>query len=319
VPAVHPAASLGRLATNQHGVFTRRQALDAGFTDGEIDGRVQRRAWVAVDYGVYRAAETPGSWHQRLLAACLAGPAVASHRSAAALWKLTDFPAGVIEVTAVRHRRRWKGDVVWHESVRLDERDITNIENVPLTNATRTILDLGAVVEERELIRALDDAVRRRLTSVPRLQIELERWGTRRRGSGTLRRALARRVDGVVPESALETAFDELVEQYNLPRPSRQWVVRDAFGQFVARVDFAYPAARLAIELQSVQHHFALEARLRDMERENGLAAVNWRMLQFTAHDLRRRPEVVRAKILAALQSAHALLDHSHEGDLRNQ
>ncbi len=81
----HRATVLGRLAKSQHGVFTRRQALEAGFTPGEVDGRVNRQAWIGVDYAVYRAAETPTSWHQRLMAACLGGPAVASHRSAAAL------------------------------------------------------------------------------------------------------------------------------------------------------------------------------------------------------------------------------------------
>ena len=315
----HPAANLGRLAKSQHGVFTRRQAREAGFTDGEIDGRVHRGVWVAVDYGVYRAAETPSSWLQRLMAACLAGPAVASHRAAAALWTLTDFPADLIEVTAIRHRRRWNGDVIWHESVRLDEREATTIDRIPVTNATRTILDLGAVVDEAALLRALDDAVRRRLTSFSKLEAELERWGSRRRGSGTLRRALRRRSDLVVPESPLETEFDALIHRFDLPRPSRQWVIRRSSGEFLARVDFAYPAARVAIELQSIRHHVGLEDRLRDMERENDLAAMHWRMLQFTDEAIRRRPLGVRDRILDALATPPALLDPPDEGDLRNQ
>jgi hypothetical protein len=39
---------------------------------------------VAVDHSVFRSALTPPSWEQRLLAACLAGPAAASHRAGSA-------------------------------------------------------------------------------------------------------------------------------------------------------------------------------------------------------------------------------------------
>ncbi len=308
------------MAAAQHGVFTRRQALDAGLSVGEIDGRVQRAVWVAADYGVYRATETPASWHQRVMAACLAGPAVASHRAAAALWRLPGFAPDIVEVTAVRHRRRLNPDVVWHESVRLDEREVTAIDRIPVTSATRTIIDLGAVVEEGAVVRALDDAVRRHLTSLPRLRAQLERWGARRRGSGVVRRALERRADQITPESDLETRFDELIERYELPRPCRQWAIRRTDGSFLGRVDFAYPAARVAIELQSVEHHFGFEDRLRDMERENDLAAVHWRLLQFTSSMLDRRPLIVRDRILAALAiPSPALLDPPDEGELRDR
>jgi len=315
-PEMH--ARLGRLARSQHGVFTRSQAKDAGFTPGEIDGRVHRRVWIPVDYSVYRAAETPASWLQRVMAACLAGPAVASHRTAAALWGFSDFPRDIVEVTALRHRRRWKDDVVWHESVRLDAHETTVVEGIPVTNPTRTIIDLGAVVAVRDVVRAIDDGVRRRLTAFPKIERELERWSPQRRGAGTVRRALRWRADGVVTDSTLESAFDALVRERGLPEPVRQWPIKDAGGKVLMRVDFAYPAARVAIELQSIEHHFDFEGRLRDMSRENELAAINWRLLQFTDRDVRRRPDYVVTKILAAL-SSDALLDPPDEGDLRIQ
>ena len=46
-------------------------------------------------------AGAPATWHQRLMAACLVGGpgAVASHRSAGALWGLDGLAPGPIEVT----------------------------------------------------------------------------------------------------------------------------------------------------------------------------------------------------------------------------
>jgi hypothetical protein len=55
---------------------------------------------------VYRVAGTAQTWHQALEAACLWGgdAAVASHRSAAALWSLGGFPEGPIEITTLKQK-----------------------------------------------------------------------------------------------------------------------------------------------------------------------------------------------------------------------
>jgi very-short-patch-repair endonuclease len=311
--------TLGEIARSQHGVFTRRQAASAGFTRNEIDGRIRRVEWTAVDYGVYRSAETPSTWRQRLMAACLAGPAVASHRSAAALWSFPDFAEDVVEVTAVRHRRRTSDDVIWHESVRLDERDLTAVDQIPITSATRTVIDLGAVVGREILLSAIDDALRRKLTSVERLDNELEHWGTRRRGSGNVRRAVALRRDAPVPESPLESEFDELIRRFGLPTPSRQWVIRDEHGDAVARVDFAYPVARVAIEVDGLRWHGSLPDQKRDARRQAKIEAAGWRVLRFTAQDIRRRPDQVRDAVFSALALWDASLDLPHDGERRNQ
>jgi len=311
--------TLATWARRQHGVFTRKQARSAGLTLGSIEGRVRRGDWIAVDHGVYRAAETPPSWSQRLLAACLAGPAVASHRSAAALWGFPGFPEREIEVTSIRHRRRKNAEVSWHESVRLADADVTTLDGIPVTMPTRTIIDLGAVVTEDDVLQALDDAVRRKLTSVDVVERALERWGNRRRGSGRVRRATARRQDGPVTDSTLETEFDALIARYGLPVPSRQWPVRGPDDSFVGRVDFAYPAARLVIEIQSVRFHAGPDEWRAWMEREAELVAVGWRVLQVTARDIRARPDHLVDRILRALGHRPAPLTSEYAGERRNR
>jgi predicted transcriptional regulator of viral defense system len=318
VVATHRALMLGHLAQRQHGVFTRRQAIQIGFTPGEVDGRVKRLEWVSVDRGVYRSAETGESWHQRVEAACLAGPAVASHRAAAALWQLAGFAPELVEVTAVRHRRRTTPGVVWHESVRLDEQTTTIIDGIPVTDATRTLLDLGAVVDLSELLGAIDDAVRRRLVSLDSLGHELARWDPRRRGSARVRRAVAARVGQPAPASVLETEFCALVEAFGLPRPCRQWRIRDDDGRVLARVDFAFPAARVVIEIDGLRFHGGPDDWQDDLKRQNAVMARGYRVLRFTAEDLRRRPDQVNATIRAALSVQDALLDPPGDGGRRN-
>jgi very-short-patch-repair endonuclease len=302
VPTGGPFGRVTLIASQQHGVFSRRQAREGGCTEGQIDWRIHTGAWHVVDHGVYATAGTATSWHQRLLAACLAGPAVASHRAAAALWAFPGFEEPTVEVTAIRHLRRHAASVIWHESHHLSDRDVTELTAIPVTRAARTIVDLGSVVDEALLLSALDDALRRSLVSIASVQTVLESFDSRRLGSGAVRRALKRRpAMAAVPESVLESAFDELVHTHGLPAPTRQYRVRAHDGSVIARVDFAYPAARLAIEIDSVRHHAGTLDWRQDLVRMNRLVSADWRTLRFTADDLRHRPRGVGHAICDAL------------------
>ena len=84
-----------------------------------------------------------------------------------------------------------------------------------------------------------------------------------------------------------------------LPAAVPQFEVR-ADGVFLARVDFAYPEQRLAIEYDGLWHaepgQFA-----RDRRRLNRLFSAGWRVVFVTAADLHRPDEVVR-RIAEALR-----------------
>jgi hypothetical protein len=55
-------------------------------------------------------------------------------------------------------------------------------------------------------------------------------------------------------ESPMETRVRLLLVLAGLPRPTSQFVVRDALGGFVARADFAFPVQRLIIEYDGALH-----------------------------------------------------------------
>ena len=67
-----------------------------------------------------------------------------------------------------------------------------------------------------------------------------------------------------------------------LPQPALEFDLIDEFGRFVARLDLAYPAARLAVELQSVAHHLNRRSFESDPLRRNKIARQGWTLLEFT-------------------------------------
>ncbi len=78
--------------------------------------------------------------------------------------------------------------------------------------------------------------------------------------------------------------------------PVAQYRVHDRYG-FVARVDLAYPEARLAIEYDGLWHA-ERRAFLDDRRRLNRLDAAGWLVVHVTVEDL-RRPDLLIARVRA--------------------
>jgi hypothetical protein len=120
------------------------------------------------------------------------------------------------------------------------------------TSALQTLCDLAAELDDLVWEQALESALRRRLTSID----ELERAVPGTRGAARMRRVLVMRPCGAPPtESLLETLMVQLARTVpRLPTPDRQVEVCNESGEFVARVDLAWPGLGLFIELDG-QHH----------------------------------------------------------------
>ncbi len=92
-----------------------------------------------------------------------------------------------------------------------------------------------------------------------------------------------------------------LVHSSRLPPPIAQFDVRGAAGQFIARVDFAWPDAKVAVEYEGMWHGQPQQVAP-DRRRLNELTAAGWTVVLVTAADLRDRVQVI-ARIAAALES----------------
>ncbi|HZH03224.1 MAG TPA: hypothetical protein VEY30_05520, partial [Myxococcaceae bacterium] len=160
-----------RMAARQYGVLSRAQALACGLSEDEIQGRLERGAWVRRLPSVYRLMGSPPGWMQELMAAVLwAGPGAAvSHRAAAALWKMDGFSPEGVELSAP-HQLRAEPGIIVHRTGRLDRKDVVWIARLPATGAARTLLDLGAVVDPERVEEALECCLRRGWVTAARLR-----------------------------------------------------------------------------------------------------------------------------------------------------
>ena len=294
------------IAQNQYGLITREQLIDCGLTRRGIDHRVRKGLLERVRPTVFRIAGALGSWEQDLMGVCLwAGPdSAASHRSAAALWRLPHFHTGPIDISSPRQLSAAR--VLSYRTKSLREGDICELSGIPATSIERTLMDLGATAPQRRLEDAVDDAIRRRLMTLSDLRDLIARCRSERRtGSRALRDVLEKtNVRVVATASAFESRLLRTLMKAKLPPPVPQYTIRHD-GRFIARVDFAYPAARLAIEAQSWRWHSGPAAYSRDIGRKNAIEAIGWDLLLVTWHEIERNwkgfTDRVRAAVLPHL------------------
>lgn len=295
-------AAYHRLLRRQLGLITREQARAIGFSSSAIGRMIGRGEWIRVFPGVFLRAGTTMTWHTKLLAACLAAGGVASHRSAAVLWHLSTVRAGPIEITCPRHRRARLAGVRVHESTDLELAGTTTRDGIPVTGIARTLLDLGAVVGPDRVLLGIDDARRQKLVEWPALYQTLVRHSRRgRNGCGPFRAILdVRYGDKRVPDSDFERMVQTLLADAGLPEPELQVEVRTDAGEFVARVDLAYPTWKIAIELDG-RGHITDAAFESDPIRRNRLELEGWLVLDFTWRYYVERPADLVADIRRAI------------------
>jgi predicted transcriptional regulator of viral defense system len=183
-------------AERNHGVFGALHLDLLGVAPHEREYRLRSGRWISLHDGVYRLVGTPSSWHGDVLAACWAGGhrAVASHRTAAEIWELPGRGREALELTCPHRKRARHDGLVVHESRVLEVVDITIEHRIPVTTVARTLFDLTTVRSPTTVDLALDNALRRDLTSLSELDAVMARLGGRgRRGTRRFRALLADR------------------------------------------------------------------------------------------------------------------------------
>ena len=271
--------------------FTLAEARAAGVNRKCLFGKSWRRIASEL-YCWHELPEEPwpllGAW-QRLLPkdAIFCGP------TAAWLWGVGFRPLNPVHIampptSGVRPRR---GLSVRRCVVGPDE--VATVRGLPSTALLRTLRDLCVRLPAVEVLTSMDMAVYTRLTTPS----EIRHYGECMQGypGAALLRELA--PVAAPAESPMETRLRWQLLEARLPRPEVQVELRDRDGQFLGRADIYYPAARLAIEYDGVNHRDRLAE---DNRRQNRLVNAGYRLLRFTASDL-DRPEVVASQVRRAL------------------
>lgn len=291
------------IAQRQRLLVTRQQALGAGATPRQIERRLGDGRWTRRKSGLYALPGAASDWPTKLLGACLVSGGVASHRSAAVLWGLDDFGRGRPEITVPRHRRIQHDDLRIHESSQFDARlGRTRRAGIDVTGIDRTLLDVAALVSFDQLLLAVDQSRRQKLTTWPSLFETLVRHAAPgRNGVGMLRSLLAEKYgEPVVPDSDFERMVQRLLVDAGLGQLALQHPVRDEAGNVIALIDLAYPHAMVGIETDG-RRHIEDRAFERDPRRRNRLTSLGWSMYHYTWRFYVDHPYQLCAEVRAAI------------------
>ena len=299
---------MAQLASTQHGLAGRDQLLARGMTPAMVKSRLSAGRLELVHRGVYRVGGAPRSAAQAGLAACLAigGTVAVSHRGAARPWGVDLPEEPPVEVSVATTRSVRLPRVVVHRSIDLSPSCVVRRDGVPVTDPMRLLVDLGAVVAPWVVEAALDHLVGRKVVSVAGVQATLDDLAARgRSGCGVLRDILDRRsgVGMTMSQSQLEARFMQLCRRSGLPTPQFQYPV---VGGRRRRIDFAFPARRVAIEVDGYEFHSRHQVFEDDRVRANALELAGWTVLRFTWTQITSRPEYVVGVVRALLDQRAA-------------
>jgi very-short-patch-repair endonuclease len=284
-------------AESQHGVITRQQLLELGLGVGAVEHRLARGRLHIVHRCVYavghRSLTPEGRWMAAVLAA--GRRAVASHRCAAAIWRL--LPSDLLEVT-IPVLRKPRGIVAHNSQLPADE--VTHVRWIPVTTAPRTVLDLATVVPMHQVERAMNEAEFRRLAD-GRAVAQLGDRYAGRRGMGTIKSILeAHGIATGVTRSELESRFLRFLRKAGLPLP-RLNVNLVIDGRWL-QCDCVWHAQRVIVELDGRAAHATAAAFERDRARDRVLAAHGWRVVRVTWRQLHSERHALAADLRMILR-----------------
>lgn len=284
----------------RHGPVTIAYAEGLGFSRQCLRGRNWRR----IGCGTYVWAGMDLDPHSELLALhCRLPPGcVFSGLTAGRLHGMDADGNTAVEVTvppgvSVRARPSLR-----IHTAGLDPSAVTRCGPLPVTTPLRTCFDLARSLPMVDAVAALDSALHRKLVTLHELREYVGR-SSRLRGIPQARRVIEL-VEADV-ESPMESRLRMILVLGGLPRPEVQIELLDCRGNFLARPDLLYPAARLAIEYDGTTHRDNLVA---DNRRQNRLQRAGYRLLRYTSPDVYNRPdeilEEVRTQLSARTQPA---------------
>lgn len=200
-----------------------------------------------------------------------------------------------VAVTAVQPGPRSRREVRIRRDV-VHPDDLVDVAGVRVTSRMRTAFDLARWLPPTEGVVAVDALARGSFDPNLLLNFTVRSPGLRgvRKVLDALTWCDAR--SGSPPETRLRL----LLVRAGLPRPVPQHPVVDRHRR-ILWLDLAYPEQRLGIEYDGGDHFATPEAARADAQRHTRLVALGWRVLRYTAEEMRREPERIVAEVRHAL------------------
>jgi hypothetical protein len=295
---------LAKVAYRQLGLFTVRQAAEAGVAVQQIDQRLRVGTVHRLFRSVYRVAAVPPSLNQRILGGWLAvGTNVCIARISAA--HIHGLPIGT-----------WRNDEIdllaWGEHSqsrsRIEglafRRTVSEPQTQPwhgarVTTPAQTLCDLAAVLSPDRLARSVDHVVAHRLASVVSMtSLAFERPVTGFKGRANLLVLLNERTDGRVKHrSRKEQRVAKWLRSAGLGQFTPNYTIAEADD---LEVDFAWELSYVSLEVSPFFTHGSEAKQKRDIERRRLLAPTQWIVIEATDADIEN--EAAFAPVVALLR-----------------
>jgi hypothetical protein len=276
------------MARRQHGVVTRRDLLELGFSSAAIEHRLATGRLRPVARGVYTVGWPLTDRKQGWMAAVLVcgEGALLSHGSAAALWGIGPEGAGPVDVSIRRHCGVSRPGVSARARPRLSGRDVTERHGIPVTTPVRTLIDQATELSPSRLERMVNEADKHDVIDPEALREALEDYAGER-GVRPLR-TLLDRLTFRLSDTELEVLFRPIATQAGLPVPlTKEWV-----NNF--EVDFFWPDLGLVVETDGWRYHRTASAQTRDAHRDQTHTASGLTPLRFSHYQVKYEPGHVR-------------------------
>lgn len=295
-------SKLAELAKAQHGVVSYRQLRELGFSKARVARALEADRLQRVHRGVYAVGHAALSPHARAMAAILVFPqgAVLSHDSAAWLWGFAPDAPREVEVTVAARGNRRPGLRV-HRVWSLPAAERCTRDGLPVTSASRTLVDLAGTSSSRRLARVVDRAKRR-----GKLDLEAIDQALQRRpgsyGGERLQEALRLYRQPVFDRARSELLFLDAIDAVGLSIPSiNTWVAG-------YEIDAYWEAERFAVEVDGWETHGDRRAFENDRLRQEDLKLAGIDSIRIAASRIEREPEAVARRLKLLLSQRRAEL-----------
>jgi very-short-patch-repair endonuclease len=293
-----PDRAIARIAATQRALITRVQLSDLGLGPSAIEHALKRGRLHRIHQGLYSMVPFPALPPLAAeLAAVLAcgDSALLSHHSAAAAWGIRPPFNGAVRVTVIgKETGRRRPGIQVHRTEALDPRDIRRYQNIPITSPARALLDIAPDLSDRELERALDEALIRKLVSHAAIAAVAAAYPNRR--GVTRLRALAdpgRRTTETRSDG--EEALLAAIRRAGLPAPE----VNAKVGNYTA--DFLWREQKVIVELDGYDYHRGRAAFERDHQRDAEHQQAGFLVIRVTGRQVNRNLEAMLVRIATAL------------------
>ncbi len=291
--------ALRQLFDKQGGVATSGQILAAVpryHFESVLKTRYLERIW----QGIYCHGEPTDELRLRGLDLSCGSTVAVCLATAASLFGFdTEQPQDLHVLNPPRHQIRPVDGLVVH---RRDGAPLVMVGERPATAPAWTAVELARSQRRPRALATLDAALRSTTCS----RGELWRAATQqagRRGIVAVRELLMHADPRA--ESPMESEARLAMIDGGLPFPELQYEIVDG-NRDLRRVDFAWPAHRLAVEYDGVDWHSDPEALRKDRRRQAALQDIGWTVFAIVFDDVRHRAWEFVARIDQHLRRARA-------------